>query len=42
MGKKMNWVLLGIIVVMLAGCSSSRIMKNCESLGQNFWDCEEP
>jgi hypothetical protein len=33
-------VLIGLAVLM-SGCASSVLVKNCERIGQNVYECEE-
>lgn len=34
--------LILLAFVLLAGCSSARVMIECRELGQGFFECKEP
>lgn len=37
----MRPVIILIVSLQFAGCSSAVVVKNCKYLSQNYWQCEE-
>lgn len=38
----MKYFVIVVLALVLQGCASKVIMKNCEKAGNDFWMCEEP
>lgn len=35
-----QWVLV-LVILLLGGCSSKLIVKNCEHIANDIWECEK-